>query len=102
MSQGRLQSWEPIYSTDSEPIAYLIAGKLENEGISARVHKEPAGSAYGIVVGMLGKVDVLVRSEDFERAMAVLEDDDYEFEDSDVDGVTDDNDSDAEFGDTDA
>jgi hypothetical protein len=78
--EGRLQSWEPVYSTDSEPAAYMVAGRLENEGITARVHKEPAGSAFGIAVGILGKVDVLVRTEDFERAIAVLEDEDYEAE----------------------
>lgn len=84
--ENRFQKWEPIYSTDSEPMAYLIAGKLENEGIAARVHKEPAGSAYGIMVGMLGKVDVLVRAEDFERGMAILEDEDYEFEEDEFAG----------------
>lgn len=79
----RSLQWEAIFTTDNEPIAYFIAGKLHNEGIEARVHKESAGSAFGINVGLLGKVDVLVRSVDFERAVAVLEDEDYEEGDED-------------------
>ena len=73
--------WKAVFTTDNEPIAYFIAGKLQNVGITALVHKEPAGSAYGISVGLLGKVDVLVRSEDFEQAAAVLE----EADEQDVD-----------------
>ena len=76
--------WESVFSTDSEPTAYFIAGKLHNEGIEARVHKEPAGAALGIMIGLLGKVDVLVRSEDVDRAVAALEDENYE-EDEDAD-----------------
>jgi hypothetical protein len=78
--------WESIFTTDSEPIAHFILGKLQNEGIEARIHKESVGSAFGINVGLLGKVDVLVRATDFERAMSVLEDDeDYDEDDEDED-----------------
>jgi hypothetical protein len=78
--EPRFQEWESVYTTDNEPTAYIIAGRLQNEGIEARVHKEALGSAYGINVGLLGKVDVLVRSEDFDRASAILEDEDLEAE----------------------
>jgi hypothetical protein len=77
-SEPRFQEWDSVFTTDNEPTAYIIAGKLQNEGIETRVHKESAGSAYGISVGLLGKVDVLVRSEDVDRAIAVLENEDYE------------------------
>lgn len=76
--ESRFHEWESVFTTDSEPMAHFIAGKLHNEGIEARVHQEPAGAALGIMIGLLGKVDVLVRSEDFDRAVAVLEDEDYE------------------------
>lgn len=81
--------WESVYTTNSEPIAYLIAGKLENEGIKAIVRKESAGSAYGIVVGLLGKVDVLVLSDDFERAAAIIESEDGDVSESDDDDTED-------------
>ena len=73
MSEHHSHEWSSVYTTNSEPIAHLIAGKLENEGIQTMVRKESAGSAYGITVGLLGKVDVLVRSEDYERAVALIE-----------------------------
>jgi hypothetical protein len=75
-SEPHSPQWESVYTTNSEPIAYLIAGKLENEGIQAIVRKESAGSAYGIVVGLLGKVDVLVLSDDVERAAEIIGDED--------------------------
>jgi hypothetical protein len=78
--EPQFQQWESVFTTGSEPEAHIIAGKLQNEGIEARIQKESAGTAYGINVGLLGKVDVMVRSEDYERAVAVLEDDDYEAE----------------------
>lgn len=77
-SEPHSQQWKSVYTTNSEPLAHLIAGKLENEGIEARVHQEPAGSAYGITVGLLGKVDVLVRSHDYERAVALIAEPDDE------------------------
>ena len=79
-TKPQFQHWESVFTTDNEPIAHFIVGKLQNEGIEARIHKESAGSAYGIHVGLLGKVDVLVRTEDVDRAVAVLDDVDYEEE----------------------
>ncbi|HLU08664.1 MAG TPA: DUF2007 domain-containing protein [Oceanobacillus sp.] len=77
-TRPQYQHWESVFTTDNEPIAHFIVGKLQNEGIEARIHKESAGSAYGINIGLLGKVDVLVRSEDVDRAVAFLETEDYE------------------------
>ena len=80
-SEPHVHQWKSVYTTNSEPIAYLIAGKLENEGIQAVIRKESAGSAYGIVVGLLGKVDVLVPADDAERALDIIggEDESAEF-----------------------
>jgi hypothetical protein len=77
-SEPLSHQWKSVYTTNSEPIAHLIAGKLENEGIQTIVRKESAGSAYGITVGLLGKVDVLVPSDDYERAVALIAEPDDE------------------------
>ena len=64
-----------VYVASSDPEAHIVAGRLQSEGIPTWVHQEPVGSAYGITVGPLGEVRVLVRSDDYERALAILEQD---------------------------
>ncbi len=65
-----------VYSAFNSAEAHIIAGRLQSEGLRAWVHQEPAGSALGINVGMLGEVRVLVRDDDYEAALRILEDDD--------------------------
>ncbi len=67
--------WMVAYIASSEPEAYIVAGRLESEGIQAFVHQEPAGRAYGLTVGPLGEVKVLVLPEDYDTALAILEED---------------------------
>ena len=75
-----------VYVAGSEPEAYIVVGRLENEGIDAFVYQEPAGKAYGISIGEMGNVKVVVRADDYDRAKAILDEDvededDYEDED---------------------
>ena len=63
-----------VYVTNSDFDARVVAGRLESEGIAVLVQQEPAGSALGITVGLLGEVKVAVRTEDYERALAILDD----------------------------
>jgi hypothetical protein len=65
-----------VYSAFNVTEAHIVAGRLQSEGIRAWVHQEPAGSALGINVGILGEVRVLVRDDDYEAAIRILEDDD--------------------------
>ena len=62
-----------VYVTNSDFDARIVAGRLESEGIAVLVQQEPAGSALGITVGILGEVKVAVRTEDYERALAILD-----------------------------
>lgn len=64
--------WMVIYVTDNSPDAHIVVGRLETEGIRSWVYQEAAGSAFGITVGALGTVQVLVNPEDYERAKAIL------------------------------
>lgn len=67
--------WMVVYVADNQPEAHVVAGRLHSMGIEARVHQEPFGSAVGITFGALGEVRVLVLSSDYDRAMAILDED---------------------------
>ncbi len=55
------------------PLAAEVAkGKLEIHGIQAMLRYSPLGKALGITIDGLGRVDVLVRREDADRARDVL------------------------------
>ena len=69
------QGWMSVYVTNSTPDAYIVVGRLESEGIRSWVQQEAAGAAFGLTVGQMGAVQVLVNPEDYEAAMAVLEED---------------------------
>ena len=79
-----------VYVAGSDPEAHNVAGRLQSEGVPTWVHQEPVGSAYGITVGPLGEGRVLVRSDDYERALAILEQDDSDFLLIDSDDMNDD------------
>lgn len=77
-------AWMVVYVAYSEPEAYVVAGRLESEGIKAFVHQEPVGRAYGLSVGPLGEVKVLVHPQSYDAALAILEDDELTSEDTDI------------------
>lgn len=64
--------WMSVYVTNSVPDAYIVVGRLEVEGIKSWVQQEAAGAAFGLTVGQMGAVQVLVNPEDYKPAMAVL------------------------------
>ncbi len=67
--------WRIVFTTTNAAEAEIVAGRLRSEHIPAMVHQEAGGRALGITVGVLGEVKVLVRPDDYERAIAVLEPD---------------------------
>ena len=77
-----------VYIAYSEPEAYIVAGRLQTEGIPVFVHQEPVGKAYGLTGGSLGEVKVLVNAHDYDRALEILDDtdesDDDESDDLDL------------------
>jgi hypothetical protein len=64
-----------VYLTYNLSEAYIIAGRLEVEGVPAMVHRQAGAGAFGITVGSLGEVSVLVHPPDYERALAILDTD---------------------------
>lgn len=72
-----MPEWMVVYETSHDAEAHVVAGRLQVEGIRAVVHRQPGAAALGITIGMLGAITVLVRPEDYEHALALLEPDDY-------------------------
>jgi hypothetical protein len=64
--------WEVVAFAQGLAEAAIIQGRLETEGIPARVHQEPAGTAIGLTMGLLGQAKVLVPEPLVERALDIL------------------------------
>lgn len=91
MSEG---NWQLL--TETGPLeAELLQGLLEAQGVPVFLTQEGAGRAYGITIGALGIVQVLVPVNLFNRASLIL--DDYlagKYELPDEDESTDEGDAD--------
>jgi hypothetical protein len=62
-----------VYTTSGPGEADIIQSVLEAEGIPCELSREGAGAAYGLTVGPLATVDVLVPEEHVAAARALLE-----------------------------
>jgi hypothetical protein len=69
------QEWMVAYLAENEPDAYIVAGRLEAEGIESWVYLETFSRVTGIGVGAMAAPKVLVKPYDYERAKAILNDD---------------------------
>lgn len=67
-------TWVSVAAALGPAHAEILRGRLETEGIPALVVREPAGSAYGLTVGLLGQVDIVVPQEYAARAREILAD----------------------------
>ncbi len=63
-----------VYTANGKLSAEMIKAFLGSQGIEAMVSQESAGSTYGLTVGPLGEVDILVEQHDEARARQVLAD----------------------------
>jgi hypothetical protein len=61
-----------VYISQGPLAAEVARSKLEAEGIAAMLRYEAVGRALGLTVDGLGKVTVLVRPQDAERAREML------------------------------
>ena len=64
--------WQTACTASGMVHANIIIGKLESEGISARLKYEAIGPIYGLTADGLGKVEILVPFPLLERARQVL------------------------------
>jgi hypothetical protein len=77
--------WEVVAVADGLAQAAIIQGRLEVEGIPARVNQEPAGVALGLTIGTLGQAEVLVPEPLADKALDILEQSGEEAESDDTD-----------------
>ena len=68
------ETWEVIAEIYGELQAELLRGLLEAQGILVALNQEGAGRAYGLNVGPLGLVQILVPASSVEDARHVLAD----------------------------
>lgn len=64
--------FECVYTAPGMLSAEMIRMLLESYDISVWIVPESAGIAYGLTVGPLGAVDILVAEEDVEKAKDIL------------------------------
>ena len=62
-----------VYIASSQPEAYIVKGRLENEGIPAMLRYESLGLVYGITVDGLGQIEVQVSEDMAGRATEILD-----------------------------
>jgi hypothetical protein len=62
-----------VYTTSGPGPAEILRSVLAAAGIPAELSREGAGAAYGLTVGPLGRVDILVPAERAQEASALLE-----------------------------
>lgn len=80
-----------VYTAAGDLDAEMVKGFLEAQGIKVMLVQESIGRTYGLTVGMLGEVKLLVPSEQAEEAKSLLEDmEDGDFEDTEYPNKADD------------
>ncbi len=77
--------WEMVYETNGMLMAEILRGVLEAQEIAVTLSQEGIGRVYGLTVGTLGRVQILVPSSEVERARQILE----EYESNNLAGQAD-------------
>lgn len=68
------EKWQEVIEVFGELEAELLRGLLEAQGIPVILNQEGAGRAYGLNVGPLGTVQILVPASAVQNARQVLDD----------------------------
>jgi Putative prokaryotic signal transducing protein len=66
--------WASLIKVAGDLQAEIFGGLLEAQGIPVLLSREGAGKAYGLAVGPLGEVEILVPSNLLESAQKVMAD----------------------------
>ncbi len=66
--------WEVADEVAGDLQAELLRGLLEAQGIRVWLSQEGAGRVYGLALGRLGRVQILVPTDEVEKARSILED----------------------------
>jgi len=68
------EKWELVIEVSGELQADLLRNLLEAQGIKVFLNQEGAGKAYGLTVGPLGQVQVLVPEHQSQEARQIVDD----------------------------
>jgi len=68
------EKWEVVTEVSGELQADLMRNLLEAQGIKVFLNQEGAGKAYGLTVGPLGQVQVLVPKSKSQEARQIVDD----------------------------
>lgn len=68
------ENWEIVDEVSGELQAELLRGLLEAQGIEVVLNQEGAGRAYGLNIGTLGQVQIMVPSHSAVEARQILDD----------------------------
>ncbi|MGA3209161.1 MAG: hypothetical protein ABSE05_15240 [Syntrophales bacterium] len=66
------EKWEVACTASGMTNANIVLGRLETEGIPAKLKYEAAGAIYAITIDGLGKVDILVPASYLLKAWEIL------------------------------
>ena len=66
------EKWEVACTESGMTNANIVLGRLETEGIPAKLKYEAVGAIYGITIDGLGKVDILVPASYLQKVREVL------------------------------
>ena len=65
-------NWEVVYETEGQYLAEMLRGVLEAQEIPVVLSQEGLGRVYGLTVGPLGRVQILVPISKLESARQIL------------------------------
>jgi hypothetical protein len=68
------ENWELVYETNDSVEAELLRGLLEANQVPVFLSQEGAGKAYGLTIGRLGRVQILVPESKGEQARQMIAD----------------------------
>jgi hypothetical protein len=65
-------TWKPIVTVQGELQAEVVRGLLEAQGIPVNLSQEGVARAYGLGVGPLSEVEIMVPDSYFQQAQNVI------------------------------
>ena len=68
------ENWEVVDEVAGDIQAEILRGYLEAQGIPVWLSQEGVGRVYGLGIGVLGNVQILVPTSNYEKARALLDD----------------------------
>ncbi len=66
------QNWIVVRQVAGEIAAEILRGLLESQGLQVYLNQEGAGREYGLNIGPMGNVEILVPEQSEQEALKIL------------------------------